>query len=59
VQHSENVRNSLVLITKPLLYRLSYVGGKTGKTLHPAAVHTSALLPCEAKGDVDDVARYN
>ena len=40
----DGIRTRDLRFTKPLLYQLSYVGGKTGKTLHPAAVHTSALL---------------
>lgn len=40
----DGIRTRDLRFTKPLLYQLSYVGGKTGKTLHPATVHTSALL---------------
>jgi hypothetical protein len=39
----DGIRTRDLRFTKPLLYQLSYVGGKR-ETLHPLAPETSALL---------------
>ncbi len=39
----DGIRTRDLRFTKPLLYQLSYVGGKR-QTLHPLAPETSALL---------------